>query len=113
MLIIYFFIGQIDGKEKDEADTLLGSLDTTYLLSYAIFMFPSGMIADRLDLRYFLAGGMIGSGIITILFGVGKYLNIHSLIYFIFIQVPTTTSKYHMIYHENEFRLNYKNKSML
>ena len=82
-----FLIDQIDGKEKDEADTLLGSLDTTYLLSYAIFMFPSGMIADRLDLRYFLAGGMIGSGIITILFGVGKYLGIHSLIYFIFIQV--------------------------
>ena len=52
-------------------------------------MFPSGMIADRLDLRYFLSGGMIGSGIITILFGMGApyFLEIHSLIYYIFIQV--------------------------
>ena len=79
--------GQIDGEPKHKADTFLGSLDTTYLLSYAIFMFPSGMIADRLDLRYFLAIGMIGSGIITILFGMGKYLGIHSLVFYLFVQV--------------------------
>ena len=88
--IIFFksiYLEEIDGKEKHDADTLLGSLDTTYLLSYAIFMFPSGMIADRLDLRYFLSGGMIGSGIITILFGMGYIWGIHSLIYYIFIQV--------------------------
>lgn len=78
---------EIDGQPKHKADTLLGSLDTTYLLSYAIFMFPSGMIADRLDLRYFLAGGMVGSGIITILFGMGKYLGIRSLAFYIFVQV--------------------------
>jgi OPA family glycerol-3-phosphate transporter-like MFS transporter 1/2 len=79
--------GVIDGKPKHKADTLLGSLDTTYLLSYAIFMFPSGMIADRVDLRYFLAGGMVGSGIITILFGMGKYWGIHSLAFYLFVQV--------------------------
>ena len=50
-------------------------------------MFPAGMIADRLDLRYFIAGGMVGSGIITILFGMGKYWGIHSIAYYIIIQV--------------------------
>ena len=78
---------EIDGQPKHKADTLLGSLDTTYLLSYAIFMFPCGMIADRLDLRYFIAGGMVGSGIITILFGMGRYWEIHSLAFYIFVQV--------------------------
>ena len=80
-------IDEIDGKQEQEAHTLLGSLDTTYLLSYALFMFPAGMIADRVDLRYFLSGGMVASGIITILFGMGKYWGIHSLAYFIVIQV--------------------------
>ena len=80
-------IEEIDGKTETEAHALLSSLDTTYLLSYALFMFLAGMIADRLDLRYFLAGGMIGSGIITILFGMGKYWGIHSLYYFNIVQV--------------------------
>ena len=80
-------LDEVDGKTHREADTLLSSLDTTYLLSYAIFMFGSGMIADRLDLRYFLSGGMIGSGIITIAFGLGKYWNIHTLIYYDIVQV--------------------------
>ena len=80
---------EVDGKTHREADTLLSSLDTTYLLSYAIFMFVSGMIADRLDLRYFLSGGMICSGIITMIFGLSKYWNIHSLIYYDAIQVSS------------------------
>ena len=80
-------IEEIDGKSKPTADTLLATLDTTYLLSYAIFMFPSGMIADRMDLRHFLVGGMVGSGVITILFGMGKYWGIRSLAFYIFVQV--------------------------
>ena len=55
-------------------------------------MFVSGMIADRLDLRYFLSGGMIGSGIVTIIFGLSKYWNLHSLIYYDFIQVTSIIS---------------------
>ena len=80
-------LDEVNGTTHREADTLLSSLDTTYLLSYAIFMFVSGMIADRLDLRYFLSGGMICSGIITMIFGLSKYWNMHSLIYYDAIQV--------------------------
>ena len=50
-------------------------------------MFLSGMVADRLDLRYFISGGMVCSGIITILFGLGKYWEIHSFAYYLVIQV--------------------------
>ena len=83
------FIDEIDGKNKQKADSLIGSIDTVYLSSYAIFLFLVGMIADRSDLRYFLAGGCIASGIMTILFGMAKYWNIGSIYYFYFVQVHT------------------------
>ena len=50
-------------------------------------MFWSGIVAERMDLRFFLSGGMILSGIFTFLFGLGYDLNIHSLGYFLTIQV--------------------------
>merc|ERR1719348_1491988 len=40
-----------------------------------------------MDLRYFLTLGMMLSGVFTFLFGFAFYYNIHSLAYFIFIQV--------------------------
>ena len=83
------FIDEIDGKNKQKADSLIGSIDTVYLSSYAIFLFLVGMIADRSDLRYFLVGGCIASGIMTILFGMAKYWNIGSIYYFYFVQVHT------------------------
>ena len=56
-------------------------------MSYAVFMFVSGMVAERVNLRNFLSFGMITSGIFTILFGLGRYWQIHSLAYYIAIQV--------------------------
>ena len=82
------WITELDGKNKQEADSLLGLLDTSYLMSYAVFMFVSGMVAERVNLRNFLAFGMATSGIFTILFGLGRYWQIHSLAYYIAIQVP-------------------------
>jgi len=38
-------------------------------------------------MRYFLAIGMFLSGVTTILFGFARYWNIHSLAYFVVIQV--------------------------
>jgi len=81
------FISQIDGMDEQEAKTTLGLLDTSYLFSYAFFMFWSGFLAERMDLRYFLTLGMMLSGLFTFLFGFAFYYNIHSLAYFIFIQV--------------------------
>lgn len=72
--------------EPFDSNNMLGLMDSVYLFSYAIFMFFSGFLAERFHLRYFLAVGMIGSGIFTYLFGVARYYNIHSIYYFIIIQ---------------------------
>ena len=81
------WINELNGISKQEAESLLGFLDTSYLMSYAVFMFLSGMVAERINLRYFLSIGMVTSGLFTILFGLGKYWQIHSLAYYIIIQV--------------------------
>ncbi|XP_022320041.2 glucose-6-phosphate exchanger SLC37A2-like isoform X2 [Crassostrea virginica] len=78
-----------DWKPFDEnnAGSLLGSLDLAYLFAYAVGMFFSGHIAERMNLRYFLSLGMISSGLMTVLFGMGYFWNIHSLFFFIGVQI--------------------------
>ena len=66
---------------------IAGLLDSSFLFSYAFFMFFSGFVADRCHLRYFLALGMLMSGIFTYLFGIAFYYNIHSFYYFIIVQI--------------------------
>ena len=101
-------LSQIDGKSPEKAKTYLGMLDTTYLFSYAFFMFFSGFVAERMNLRYFLSLGMIfrfqeilqfgwtieifmkcnlPSGISTWLFGFSYVAGIHSLWYLLIVQV--------------------------
>jgi len=67
--------------------SLLGDLDTSLLLSYAFSIFISGHIADHVSLRYFLTFGMLGTAIFTSLFGMGCYFKIHSMVYYVIIQV--------------------------
>merc|ERR1719244_1602620 len=81
------WITEIDGKPEEEAKTLLGLLDTTYLVSYAFFMFISGFVAERVDLRIFLTIGMLASGLFTFLFGFAYFVGIHGIWYLILIQI--------------------------
>lgn len=67
--------------------SLLGDLDLAFLGSYALGMFVSGHLGDRVDLRYFLTGGMIGSGTCVALFGAAFFWNIHTMGYFVVVQV--------------------------
>jgi len=83
------WITQIDGESPESAKTYLGMLDTTYLFSYAFFMFFSGFVAERMNLRYFLSLGMIFSGISTWLFGFSYVVGIHSLWYLLIVQIIT------------------------
>lgn len=69
------------------ANQLLALLDSAFLFSYAIFMFFSGFLADRYNLRYFLSAGMVLSGLLLYAFGLSFYLNIHSMTYFVIIQI--------------------------
>lgn len=49
----------------------------------------SGIIGERLPIRLYLTAGMLSSGVFTCLFGLGYIYNIHSLSFYIFVQVST------------------------
>ncbi|XP_068096356.1 glucose-6-phosphate exchanger SLC37A2 isoform X2 [Hyperolius riggenbachi] len=66
---------------------LLGSLDTAFLVTYAIGMFLSGIFGERLPLRYYLSIGMVTCGVFTTFLGLAFYWNIHALWYFILFQI--------------------------
>jgi MFS transporter, OPA family, solute carrier family 37 (glycerol-3-phosphate transporter), member 1/2 len=66
---------------------LFGTLDYAYLFAYAIGMFISGHIAERMHLRTFLTGSMFLCALTTCAFGAGYYWEVHSLGYFIAVQI--------------------------
>ncbi|XP_022987693.1 putative glycerol-3-phosphate transporter 5 [Cucurbita maxima] len=66
---------------------LLGKLDLAFLSAYSIGMYFAGHVGDRIDLRLFLVFGMMGSGVCTILFGLGYWLNLHFLWFFVSVQI--------------------------
>ncbi|XP_061347106.1 putative glycerol-3-phosphate transporter 5 isoform X2 [Gastrolobium bilobum] len=65
----------------------LGELDLAFLISYSIGMYLAGHVGDRIDLRLFLVFGMMGSGLFTLLFGLGYWLDVHVLGYFVGVQI--------------------------
>lgn len=71
----------------DEAPHLYSYLDSIYLFTYAICMFLSGFIAERMHLRYFLALGLLMSALTTHLFGLGYSLKIHNFGYYFVVQL--------------------------
>lgn len=73
--------------DDSNAPALFAALDSAFLFSYAAAMFASGFVAERVSLRYFLAFGMIFSGVFSYLFGIAKTWSIHAMSYFIFVQV--------------------------
>ena len=81
------WVTQLDKEKEEDAHTVLGLLDTSYLVMYAVCMFASGFVAERVDLRLFLSAGMFLSGLTTLMFGLAKPLGVHSVWYFVTIQV--------------------------
>ncbi|XP_049766689.1 glucose-6-phosphate exchanger SLC37A2 isoform X4 [Schistocerca cancellata] len=73
--------------DGDDYSTLFGTLDSAFLFAYSAGMFVSGIIAERVNLRYFLSLGMIFSGVFCYLFGLARTCNIHAMWYFILMQV--------------------------
>jgi MFS transporter, OPA family, solute carrier family 37 (glycerol-3-phosphate transporter), member 1/2 len=72
--------------DGSNASVLLGFLDSSFLFCYAIAMFFSGFIAERVSLRYFLSLGMLFSGFFCYAFGYAKVSDIHSMTYFMIVQ---------------------------
>lgn len=83
----YTFVNRV--LDQSDASQLLGTLDSAFLFAYAVAMFASGFIAERVNLRYFLAIGMILSGIFSYLFGIARTYNIHHMAYFVVVQVSS------------------------
>ncbi|PKA48298.1 Putative glycerol-3-phosphate transporter 5 [Apostasia shenzhenica] len=75
--------------DGDRGPHRLGELDLVFLSSYSAAMYLSGHAADRLDLRCFLAAGMIGSCIATAAFGLAFWLDVHRLWFFVAVQVAS------------------------
>ncbi|XP_014019813.1 glucose-6-phosphate exchanger SLC37A1 isoform X1 [Salmo salar] len=73
--------------DKSNYKQLLGAMDYSFLCAYAVGMFLSGIIGERLPIRLYLTFGMLMSGLFTCLFGLGYIYNIHSLGFYIFVQV--------------------------
>ncbi|XP_072991937.1 putative glycerol-3-phosphate transporter 5 [Typha latifolia] len=65
----------------------LGELDLAFLSSYSLGMYLAGHVADRVDLRRFLAVGMLLSGATTAAFGLAFWFNIHRLAFFLAVQM--------------------------
>uniref|UniRef100_A0A8C4SN32 Glucose-6-phosphate exchanger SLC37A2 n=1 Tax=Erpetoichthys calabaricus TaxID=27687 RepID=A0A8C4SN32_ERPCA len=72
--------------DQTNYQTLFGALDNSFLVTYAIGMFISGIFGERLPLRYYLSTGMLLSGFFTALFGFGFYWKIHSIWFYVFAQ---------------------------
>ncbi|XP_037646082.1 glucose-6-phosphate exchanger SLC37A1 isoform X2 [Sebastes umbrosus] len=73
--------------EKRNYKQLLGAMDYSFLCAYAVGMYLSGIIGERLPIRLYLTFGMLASGLFTCLFGLGYVYNIHNLGFYIFVQV--------------------------
>ncbi|XP_047456386.1 glucose-6-phosphate exchanger SLC37A1 isoform X2 [Mugil cephalus] len=73
--------------DKSNYKQLLGYMDLSFLFAYAVGMYLSGIIGERLPIRLYLTVGMLTSGLFTCLFGLGYIYNIHSLQFYIFVQV--------------------------
>ncbi|KAJ8381997.1 hypothetical protein SKAU_G00027750 [Synaphobranchus kaupii] len=69
--------------DSEEATLFLGVLDTVFLFSYAIGLYVSGVIGDRLNLRYVLSFGLCGSAIVEFVFGtLTEWLHIYNIYFY-------------------------------
>uniref|UniRef100_A0A8C1ZN37 Solute carrier family 37 member 1 n=1 Tax=Cyprinus carpio TaxID=7962 RepID=A0A8C1ZN37_CYPCA len=74
-------------SNRNNYKQLLGAMDYSFLCAYAIGMYLSGIIGERLPIRLYLTVGMLTSGLFTCLFGLGYVYDVHSLGFYIFVQV--------------------------
>jgi len=66
---------------------LLGQMDLAFLLAYSVGLFAAGHVADRVDVRMFLAWGMVVGGLMTTLAGLAFFWELHSFAYFVVVMV--------------------------
>ncbi|KAJ0015586.1 hypothetical protein NQD34_009206 [Periophthalmus magnuspinnatus] len=66
--------------DEEQATLFLGALDSIFLFSYAVGLYLSGVIGDRVNLRYVLCVGLCGSAVVEFVFGtVTEWLKIYNV----------------------------------
>lgn len=70
-----------------DGSVLLGLLDSVFLGCYTVGLFISGYLGDKINLRFLLSAGMIGSAICMLLMGLAYPLDIHNMWYFVVLNV--------------------------
>ncbi|XP_068134360.1 sugar phosphate exchanger 3 [Hyperolius riggenbachi] len=74
--------------DSKSATVFLGLLDTIFLFSYAVGLFISGIIGDRLNMRYVLTFGMCSSAVTMFVFGtVTEWLHFYNKLFYCFVWV--------------------------
>ncbi|XP_010518705.1 PREDICTED: putative glycerol-3-phosphate transporter 4 [Tarenaya hassleriana] len=76
-----------DPFDKKDGTSKLGEIDVAFLACYSLGMYVAGHLGDSLDLRLFLAWGMIGSGFFVVLFGMGYFWNVHAFSFYLLMQM--------------------------
>uniref|UniRef100_A0A669E4R3 Sugar phosphate exchanger 3 n=1 Tax=Oreochromis niloticus TaxID=8128 RepID=A0A669E4R3_ORENI len=67
-------------EDEKQATLFLGILDSIFLFSYALGLYLSGVIGDRVNLRYVLCFGLCGSAAVEFVFGtLTEWLHIYNL----------------------------------
>ncbi|TDG96784.1 hypothetical protein EPR50_G00232340 [Perca flavescens] len=67
-------------EDEKQATLFLGALDSIFLFSYAVGLYLSGVIGDRVNLRYVLCFGLCGSAVVEFLFGtLTEWLHIYNI----------------------------------
>ncbi|OQS02958.1 sugar phosphate exchanger [Thraustotheca clavata] len=62
---------------------MYGIMDMVFMGCYASGLYVSGMMGDRVNLRYFITLGMVSTGAALIVFGLGGFAQIHSFWFYI------------------------------
>uniref|UniRef100_A0A3B5AL20 Sugar phosphate exchanger 3 n=1 Tax=Stegastes partitus TaxID=144197 RepID=A0A3B5AL20_9TELE len=66
--------------DEKQATLFLGALDSIFLFSYAVGLYLSGVIGDRVNLRYVLCVGLCGSAAVEFVFGtLTEWLHIYNI----------------------------------
>lgn len=67
-------------EDEKQATLFLGILDSIFLFSYAVGLYLSGVIGDRVNLRYVLCFGLCGSAAVEFVFGtLTEWLHIYNI----------------------------------
>ena len=80
--------------KKLRAIYIMGVFVCSYLSFF--FLILSGIIGERLPIRYYLTFGMLASGTFTALFGLGYFYNIHSFGFYVVTQVQSGSVAHHV-----------------